>query len=99
MQLESVQPQNIQAKLHSSSVNMGFYKSTTAAVFTLLVIFSLSSLSLTHSFHPPPAPSLSSVIRNPCVEEWVACQDLVCFCPFKAKKPRGTFPGRERKHE
>lgn len=22
----------------------------------------------------------------------MACQDQVCFCPFKAKKPGGTFP-------
>lgn len=28
----------------------------------------------------------------------MACQDQVCFCPFKAKKPRGTFP-KERERE
>ncbi len=58
--------------------------------------------SLTPSL-PFPASSCSrplpAVIRNPCAMEWVACQDQVCFCPFKGKKPRGTFPGREWERE
>lgn len=43
-----------------------------------------------HSLPPPSVPSLL-VIRNRCAGKWVACQDQVCFCPFKAKKPGGTF--------
>lgn len=67
---------------------MGFYESLNAAVFSVQGFF---SLPFPPSFPPPSVPSLL-VIRNRCAGKWVACQDQVCFCPFKAKKPGGTFP-------
>lgn len=62
--------------------------------FSALVSFPSLTSSLPFSASSCSLP-LAAVIRNPCAREWVACQDQVCFCPFKAKKPRGTFPERE----
>lgn len=58
MELDSVQPLKNQTKWQSSSVNMGFYKSTTTAVFCS----SQFSLPLSFSSFPclllfPPSPS------------------------------------------
>lgn len=80
---------------------------------SLCLSLSLSlSLSFSLSFRPLFAPlSLRLPSHTACLPfslccnqkppsgEWVACQDQVCFCPFKAKKPRETFPACERESE
>lgn len=94
MELGSVQPLKNQAKWQYPALSIWGFTKALPQQFSALVSFP----SLTPSL-PFPASSFSlplpAVIRNLCAREWVACQDQVCFCPFKAKKPRGTFPERE----